>query len=233
MITEKARMLLNAFYPDDSHCLVLDLEDTVIFAGVNRLTELGASTAEELVGRKMQEILSLRYHPEGIDYFEDMARMKQQACRQPLNPVRAIVSAPFENGRILHFTEIRSICAENKAVIGCIIEAKDFSLSQHQVPNKKIQLSTRQEEIMFLLTIGFSQKEIADIYGVHRGTIIKSISVICDKFEIAGASTDKIIELVYEYGYGTPPYQLLKTGIFEIPAPFITTAFFRSLLVKN
>lgn len=233
MITEKAQMLLSAFYPDDSHCLVLDLDDTVIFAGKNRLPELGAVTSEELIGHKMQEILSMRHHPEGGDYFNDMSRMKQQARNNPFNPVRAIVSAPFENGRILHLTEIRSICDENKSVIGCIIEAKDFSLSQHQVPNKEIQLSARQEEIMFLLTIGFSQKEIADIYGVHRGTIIKGISVICDKFEIAGASTDKIIELVYKYGYGIPPYHLLKTGIFEIPAPFITTAFFRTLLLKN
>jgi DNA-binding CsgD family transcriptional regulator len=232
MIKEKANMLLTAFYPDDSHCLVLDLDDIVIFVGKNRLAELGATTPEQLVGHKMQDILSMRRHSEGIDYFKDMSNIKQQACNNPFNPVKVIVSAPFENGRILHFTEIRSICDEHKLVIGCIIEAREFSLSRHETPDKKNLLSTRQEEIMFLLAIGFSQKEIAAIYGVHRGTIIKGIGVICDKFEIAGASTDKIIELVYEYGYGIPPYHLLKTGIFEVPAPFITTAFFRTLLLK-
>ena len=97
MITEKARILLNAFYPDDSHCLVLDLEDTVIFAGVNRLTELGASTAEVLVGRKMQEILSLRLHPEGIDYFNDSIKNELQRWNILLRKYIGKCTMSFDN----------------------------------------------------------------------------------------------------------------------------------------
>lgn len=232
MIKINAKILLEAFYPDDSRCLVLDVNDVIVFVGQNRLAELGATTAEELIGRRMQDILSLKHHPEGIDYFNDMERIKQHSFKNPFKPILVVVSATFESGRCLHFTEVRAICDEKKSVIGCIIEVSNFSLSKRITPNKTVRLTNRQEEIMFLLAIGFSQKEIADIYGVQRGTIIKSMSVICDKFEIPGASANKLIELVYEYGYGLPPFALLKTGIFEIPAPFITTAFFRSLLIK-
>lgn len=233
MMIKKVQMLLMAFYHDNSNCLALDLNDVIIFVGQNRLAELGASSAEELIGRKMHDILSAMDRAEDIGYFADMERLKQNALKDPSRPVLVIVSAPFENGRILHFTEIRSICDENKSVIGCIIEARNFSLSKHITPCKTIKLTQRQEEIMFLLALGFSQKEIAEIYDVQRGTIIKNMGVICDKFEIKGAATDKLVNLVYEHGYGIPPYHLLKTGIFEIPAPFITTNFFRSLLIKS
>lgn len=234
VIKVKAKSLLTAFYPDDSDCLVLDINDVVVFAGQNRLAELGASSMQELIGRKMHDILLMKDNTiERLSYFKDMAHLKHRVCQDPANPILVVVSAQFENERALHFTEIRAICDLRKSVIGCIIRAQKFSLSGHITLNKQIKLTVRQEEIMFLLTIGFSQKEVADIYGVQRGTIVKSIGVICEKFEIQGASTDKLIELVYEFGYGVPPYHLLKAGIFEIPAPFITTAFFRSLLVKT
>lgn len=231
MNESKVKMLLSAFYPDSSNCLVLDLNDVIIFAGENRLYELGVSSAEALVGKQMQDVLPMQNQEERMAYFADMLRLKHKACCNPDNLTRVIVSAPFQSGQILHLTEIRSICDESRAVIGCIIEARNFSLARHNVSQKTVMLSVRQEELMFMLAIGFSQKEIADIYGVRRGTIIKNIGVICDKFDIAGASGEKLIELVYDYGYGIPPYRLLKTGIFEIPAQFITTSFFRSMLI--
>lgn len=228
---EKAKMLLEAFYPDSSNCLVLNLDDAIIFAGENRLSELGADSAQQLIGKRMQDVLPMQNQEERMVYFADMLRLKHKACCSSDNMVRVIVSAPFVSGKALHLTEIRSIYNENHTVVGCIIEARNFSLARNNVLQKTIKLSARQEELMFMLAIGFSQKEIADIYEVRRGTVIKNIGVICDKFGIAGASGEKLIELVYEYGYGVPPYHLLKTGIFEIPAQVITTSFFRSLLI--
>lgn len=90
MNESKVKMLLSAFYPDSSNCLVLDLNDVIIFAGENRLYELGASSAEALVGKQMQDVLPMQNQEERMAYFVDMLRLKHKACCNPDNLTRVI-----------------------------------------------------------------------------------------------------------------------------------------------
>lgn len=233
LIEQHTRLLLTALYFDDSNCLVLDLDDVIIFVGENRLADFGVRHRDEVIGQNIQEVLRINHSTDKTNYFADLGRIKRYLLANPDQAMQIIVSAPFGDKRILHLTTVKSIYDDYKSVIGCIIEAKDFSLSNINRKFELVQLTTRQEEIMFLLAIGFSQKEIADIYAVQRGTIIKNIGVISEKLGINGASTDKLTSLVFEQGYGKPPYHLLKTGIFPINSQFITTSFFRTLLDRE
>ncbi|TXI92056.1 MAG: hypothetical protein E6Q33_08120 [Neisseriales bacterium] len=59
----------------------------------------------------------------------------------------------------------------------------------------KIPLSRRQHEILFLLTIGLSQREAATILNISRSSIAKTLTEsICPKFGIYDANTNTLIE---------------------------------------
>ena len=59
----------------------------------------------------------------------------------------------------------------------------------------KIPLSRRQHEILFLITIGLSQREAAVILDISRSSIAKTlVETICPKFGIYDSNTSLLIE---------------------------------------
>ncbi len=79
--------------------------------------------------------------------------------------------------------------------------------------NEVLQIfAPRELEIAYLLTIGFSQYQIADILQIGRGTIAKVISdQICPKLGIIGSSTRQVIEKIREMNcFQSPPKSLLR-----------------------
>lgn len=71
-----------------------------------------------------------------------------------------------------------------------------------KVKPRELHLSPRQNEILYLLTIGFSQNQVADYLGITRGTISKIISEsICPLFEIDGSNTKLLVKTIIASKY--------------------------------
>lgn len=64
------------------------------------------------------------------------------------------------------------------------------------------QFSQRELEILFLLSNGASQEQIAQILNIARGTVSAIITnQLCPKFSIAGANTKILIQKAIDGGY--------------------------------
>lgn len=87
------------------------------------------------------------------------------------------------------------------------------------IEKNDIHLSNRQEEILFLIMMGFSQREIAVFLKISRGTVAKIIAQdICPKFKIDGASTKLLIEKAFNLNYPKriPNFSLIKPQVIII-----------------
>ncbi len=55
-------------------------------------------------------------------------------------------------------------------------------------------ISSRQHEVLFLLSSGMSQNEIALFLGIQRGSISRLVSRLCEKFDIAGINIELLLK---------------------------------------
>jgi DNA-binding CsgD family transcriptional regulator len=211
--------------------LILDKEDRIISLGKNRYQEFGAENSESLLGKKLPEIIT---KTNGIDIFlQDKEEIKKQMFNGYLDKVWLLVSNHFVSKHELHITLNQTIFDSKNQPVGCLLIPEQFKLSGQNLTFPQIvNLSVRQQEIIFLLAIGFAQKEIAGLYNISRGTIIKNIGIICDKFNLQGANVRTLIELAYDAGYGIPPFHLLKIGIFQLPTSYLSNYHLRKFLFE-
>ncbi|MFO0319511.1 MAG: LuxR C-terminal-related transcriptional regulator [Neisseriaceae bacterium] len=77
------------------------------------------------------------------------------------------------------------------------------------------QLTQREFEILYLLSNGLSQYEIANVLGVSRGTILKTImDRILVKIDINENKSEKIIQKAMQLGiHGKIPRNLVEEQI--------------------
>ncbi|MFN8770274.1 MAG: response regulator transcription factor [Neisseriaceae bacterium] len=85
-------------------------------------------------------------------------------------------------------------------------------LSNHLITE---QLTQREFEILYLLSNGLSQYEIANVLGVSRGTILKTImDRILVKIDINENKSEKIIQKAMQLGiHGKIPRNLVEEQI--------------------
>lgn len=209
--------------------LILDKEDRIISLGSNRYQEFGAENLEQILGKRLSDVIT-----QGKDTFlKDKEEIKKQMLNGHLDRVRLLVSNHFVNKHELHITLNQTIFDSRGQPVGCLLIPEQFKLSGQNLSFPQVvNLSIRQQEIIFLLAIGFAQKEIAGLYHVSRGTIIKNIGIICDKFNLQGANVRTLVELAYDVGYGIPPFHLLKTGIFQLPTSHLSNYHLRKFLFE-
>lgn len=224
-------LTLNTLLADHNH-LALDKQDRVISIGKNRYEELGIKSDTDVIGKSLFEILkNAGGAPDA--FMQQKEEIKRQAFAGELDETWILVSNRFAHNHELHITHIKTMRDQEQHPIGCIITPRKFTL-YGQSPKLTIpenpKLTVRQNEIIFLLAIGMTQKEIANLYQINRGTVVKSIGVICTKFDFAGANENKLIELAYNHGYGIPPYHLLNTGLFQFNTPYISNYHLRKFL---
>lgn len=78
-----------------------------------------------------------------------------------------------------------------------------------------IKLSPRQEEVVFLLSLGIGLRHAAQLLKISYGTLTCMIrDTICKKMGMASANTDLLIEKLVELGYNKlVPQSLCRPGI--------------------
>lgn len=90
--------------------------------------------------------------------------------------------------------------------------SKLIRLTEAEINDTLSVFAPRELEIAYLLTIGFSQYQIANVLRISRGTIAKIISdQICPKLGIIGSSTPQVISKIQEIKcFRSPPKSLLR-----------------------
>ena len=93
----------------------------------------------------------------------------------------------------------------NFYLYGIVDYINNIHKEQNLVPLKpfveNINLSQRQHEVLFLLTVGLSQIEIAKVLGITRGTVSSIIThQLSNKLGLLNADTRKLVELAYDMG---------------------------------
>lgn len=80
--------------------------------------------------------------------------------------------------------------------IDCINSYPNTTNKLRPLRSKKpeLNISPRQHEIIFLLSYGINQVDISNLLEVSRGTISKIIERLCNRFEIEGINTSKLLE---------------------------------------
>lgn len=112
--------------------------------------------------------------------------------------------------RIINLLPIFHPCGEVVAVQSTSSEYKIFNVQEYfkirplqrwyplslsnLAPEFPIKLTTRQHEIVYFLSHGFSQNDISYMLRIHRGTVSKIIAdYLCPKFGLNDANTEKLL----------------------------------------
>ncbi len=79
------------------------------------------------------------------------------------------------------------------------IQQMTMLLDEYKLP---VKLTTRQHEILFLLSIKVGMRQAAEILNISYGNLSKMVREnICPKFNINDANTQKLINLAIKLGY--------------------------------
>ncbi len=139
---------------------------------------------------------------------------------------------PFKNHHELVLQKFEPIIDDkNKvvAILACklpLLESNLINLlltdlkSKSKLDNKIIEtLSSREFEILYLLSHGISQYQIAKILGITRSTVAKIISDrIYNKFSLNNPNSEKLIALAIQHGFNSKvPKTLVEEQILIIP----------------
>ena len=77
-----------------------------------------------------------------------------------------------------------------------LLKHSRISLQECRKLNQSVELSSKEQMILFLLIAGFTQEEVGEYLGYSRGHIAKTIATeICPKFGLHGSSTKMLVRL--------------------------------------
>ncbi|AUR51091.1 helix-turn-helix transcriptional regulator [Aquella oligotrophica] len=204
--------------------VIWDISGELVVATNRYAEKFGFKNWEEMKGRNIHNpqaqefpILnssSIENTQYALDIIQQIVNLRERVFVEKM-PVSAVIIHPFtrvfSTTIIIYQTPVFHYSGE---IVGAQMTITDFNmfgvndyLSGYQdkaldVPSiikksdeLKIPLSRRQHEILFLLTIGLSQREAAAILNISRSSIAKTLTEsICPKFDIYDANTNTLIE---------------------------------------
>jgi len=151
-----------------------------------------------------------------LDYSSNLIYLQQLVITHG-KPVKFIDMLPYNNQLVAYLTTYCPLFHPSGEVIAIhSISIKTYILrfqghlqdpnttNSQSKPNHKAtcQFTTRELEILFLLSNGASQEQIAQILGIARGTVSAIITnQLCPKFSIPGANTKLLVREAIDGGY--------------------------------
>lgn len=205
--------------------IVYDISGKIIFATNNAAKSLGFDNWLQIKNKKLSELSTKNEELfKEIEHIRELVINKQQV-------IDYLYFAEFSKNFDVQLVSHAPIFMPNGEVLGSSSTSTRFWLFNlkhlfNRLYKKslvseedEIHLSNRQEEILFLIMIGFSQREIAVFLKISRGTVAKIIAQdICPKFKINGSSTKLLIEKALNLNYPKriPNFNLVKPQIIII-----------------
>ncbi|MBX9598126.1 MAG: hypothetical protein K2X04_06080 [Burkholderiales bacterium] len=193
-----------------------DLDGKIIIATDMFAGYFGYSSMNQIQGKSLHDILAEIGKLEQLNLIDHLNKIRLKVINTG-SIVTHLNLIPFQNKILTTLVyNIPIFRTDGKVVATRTIARKIDLISSvaamnnnliHGEPICKVKpwelhLSPRQNEILYLLTIGFSQNQVADYLGITRGTISKIISeTICPLFEIDGSNTKLLVKTIIASKY--------------------------------
>lgn len=164
----------------------------------------------------LKMIFGDKYHPESHHVFEFYGKkihFLQHLVFEQAKVIKFIDMLPYNGQFIIYITSYMPVIHKSGEVIAIHSSSVDSYILRFQghlrKPNIKNEdkefkklFSNREIEILFLLTNGATQDQIAQILNVARTTVSSTIAnQICPKFNIAGANTKMLVDAAINAGF--------------------------------
>ena len=196
--------------------IAYDLDGRVVIATNLQAKLCGYQDYRDLIGKTLFKLLPKTK-------FQKIV-LKLDSIRQEIISTEKMISYvnffPYQNNLAMLLCYHQPVFSATGEIIGSMMLAKQSSIFKHTLKINQLfrqsnkfntnldsiqipqNLTKREEEILYLLTIGLDQKTIAKYLGVTRGTISKTIACkICSKFGMTGTSSLRLIEKTIQSGY--------------------------------
>lgn len=183
--------------------------------GLKNWEELAGSCFKEFADKdKLAEIFKESYSTalkEEIDKYVRKLVTLQEIVFNTCKVVQFIDMLPYNNQFLTYITTYTPIISPD----GEVVAIQSFTIQSYVLrfqghlspPNNEAEpeglnkFTNRELEILFLLSNGATQDQIAQILNISRGTIAAVISnQLCPKFKIAGANTRLLTESAIKAG---------------------------------
>ncbi len=213
----------------DIYRIIYDVSGRIIFATNKVAQSFGFDNWLQIKGKKLFELPTKNKELlKEIEHIREMVIHKQQI-------IDYLCFAEFLTGFDVQLVSHEPYFMPDGEIIGSAITSRRFwffNLTHlinklHKkilhIEDASIVLSKRQEEILFLLMMKLSQREIAAFLKISRGTVAKTIAQdICPKFKISGGSTKLLVEkaLSLNYPKRIPNFSFIKPQIIIINHQF-------------
>lgn len=220
--------------------VMYDLDGKIIIATDKYAKLFAYSSWSEIKGKTLSDLYP---HEDYASFIDKLSILRKKAINEKRN-ITHLLYLPFNNKSFemmlgYHFPIItpQGTVVASRAIIKRInmINAS-IQINNHLKSiaspknrnNKAYKLSARQEEILFLLTIGFPQEQAAQYLGISRGTIAKVISEeICPTFGIIGSNSKLLIrEVISSNFFNNIPQRVMKPTVIEVADSFETKYYF-------
>lgn len=212
---------------------VYALDGKIIIASDQFAGYFGFTSSQQVQGKTLREISEIAKLDKFITLTERLNEIRLKVISSG-TVITHLNLVPFQNKTLtsivynlpIYSTDGSKVLA-TRAIARKIDLANSVSAMNNSLINEppiakinplSLQLSPRQNEIIYLLTIGFSQSQAADYLDITRGTISKIISEnICPLFNIAGSNTKLLVKTIIASKYfETFSNPFLEPRIIEI-----------------
>ncbi len=195
----------------DTHYIIYDLNGAIIDINEQTLKNLGYNDFEKIRGKTLAQIYKLsEKYPELCSELEKIRNIVtlEKSTQDHL------CATDFSHGIKAYLMQHTPILYIDGKVIG---SALVFNEVDRTTPLDKIGIfSERQEEIIFLLSVGGSQKETASILNTTRGTVAKTLESIGVRLNTRGVSKCTTTDKAAQLGCGKLPMSAIKPGIVPL-----------------
>ena len=169
-----------------------------------------------------------------LDYFKKIAFL-QESCYEKEIIINYIDLLPYGGKFKTYFMTLMPIFHQSGDVVALqsyAVECKFLGFQEQLADllgnpgktysNVETSFTQREQEIMFLLTYGVTQDQIAQILNVSRGTIGNIISKqLCVKYGISGSNTRLLMQAAIEAGiHQHMPASLIRPCVMVLNAQF-------------
>ena len=209
-----------------SYQVIFDREHNIVFATDLSGQSVGFPDGNALCGVSFKRASFDKYYEDEelqkstrqsiLDYSSKLIYLQQLVITHG-KPVKFIDMLPYNNQLVAYLTTYCPLFHPSGEVIAIHsssiktyilrfqghLQDPNTTNSQNK-PNHKAacQFTTRELEILFLLSNGAAQEQIAQILGIARGTVSAIITnQLCPKFSIPGANTKLLIREAIDGGY--------------------------------
>lgn len=177
------------------------------------LTDISSKdSSEDAFQRLFGKLYSSTLHDDFVNYAKKIHYLQQIVFERGV-VVKFIDMLPYNERFIIYITSYVPVIHPNGEVIAIhstSIESYILRFQGHlRKPNLEYEkkefkacFSNRELEVLFLLTNGATQDQIAQILDIARGTVSGLIgNQICPKFNIAGSNTKLLIDAAINAGF--------------------------------